>query len=269
MIAWVLNRLGLIPLNPIWNMYVIGILVGVIRIILWGSLPAATIYYSELPFFILGIITVLIYITTVALSTWLMRPFTRAYLISAMLVAIVIISAVILRPTYFGNTGDLASFLSLHFNLMEALTALLIAVVGVQMARRYGSIAFVAIMVAFGVQFIIADPGYFTGEAGRWINLCVLLFSIVICPAWWLLATNRRLQIRGLWVLWGIIICVIAFAPTLARSTMRLAYETPSVWAFRALMALPYFVAMGLALRVWNIETVQPIITSEKVIVAD
>jgi hypothetical protein len=270
-IAWVLNRLGFISLNPIWNMYVIGILLGVIRILLYmlSSYPATAIYQSELPFFIFGIVTALIYIVTIAFSGWLMQPFTRAYQVAAAMLALTSICAVILSPTYFGNTGDIAIFLSLHFNLMQALTALLIAVVGVQLARRYGSLAFIAIMIAFGVQFIVVDPGYFIGNAGRWINLCVLLFSLAICPAWWLLAPTRRLQVRGLLVLWGITVCVIAFAPSLARSTMMLDYETPAVWAFRALMALPYFVAMGLAVKVWNTDQNRSIIPSEKAIVAD
>jgi hypothetical protein len=270
-IAWVLNRLGLISLNPIWNMYVIGILLGMIRIIFYmlSSYPATTIYQAELPFFLFGIVAGLIYIAFIKLGIGLIRPFTRIYRAAAIFLALTSIGAVLLNPTYFGNTGEPIAFLSLHFNLMQALTALLIAVVGVQLARRYGSLAFIAVMIAFGVQFIVVDPGYFTGNAGRWINLCVLLFSVVVCPAWWLLVPNNRLQIRGLLILWGITVCVIAFAPSLARSNMMLDYETPAVWVFRALMALPYFVAMGLALKVWETDAARSNIQSENVIVAD
>jgi hypothetical protein len=265
-IAWVLNRLGLMPLNPIWNMYMIGILLGVGSIIFFflSSIPAFGVYLLRVPPIFILVASFVIYIFSMGFSARFVGGLARSYLLMAMLLAITTGVGFLVSASFTPNPDDITRFISFNYSLMQTGAALLTTAVSLVFVHRWGKAGLIPLMLGIGVQFIWIDPGYYTGYAGRWIDLCLLLFPLAICPAWWLLARSRRSQVRGTLLLWGILMGIAAFAPGIARAAMGLEYEVPMMSVYRAFQIFPYFAAMWLALRVWNSGADHPITQNDK-----
>jgi hypothetical protein len=247
---WILRRLGLLAANPIWTAYTAGTLLGAstLALFMFSGAPAIAIYRLGLPPILILVISLLIYAAVIHFSGRLTGDRVYAYRLLALLLAGVAVVTFLVSPTFTRATDTVTRLVSLNYSLMQNLTILI--TIGIYGLRRWGQTAFLTLLVALGVQFIWIDPGYFTGQAGRWINLSTLLLPLVICPAWWLLAPNRRTQIRGTLALWDVLLGIAAVAPTLARLALDLDYETPGVWLHRVLAMIPFFAAVWLAL--WN-----------------
>lgn len=248
--VWVLSRLRLLPPNPIWNVYVVGILLGVISIILFflTGLPAFGVYRLGLPPVCILLVSGAIYALAIHYTGRWMGASAPAYRLIAALLMLTTAAGFVVNTNRV--VGDIALFLSFSYDLMQTLAALIACAVCVRLGQRMGwRLALVALMVAIGVQFMWVDPGYFTGQASLWIDLSVLLFPVIVCPAWWLMASRRGWRVRGTLALWLLLIGVVAIVPSLARVALQIDYETPGVWVHRALAALPYLAAVALALR--------------------
>jgi hypothetical protein len=251
---WILRRLGLLAANPIWTAYTAGTLLGAstMGLFMLSGAPALAIYHLELPPIVILVVSLLIYGVVINFSGRLTGDRVHTYRLMALLLAGVAIAAFLVSPTFVRPIDTVTRLVSLNYSLMQNLTILIATAIGIYGLRRWGQTALLTLLVALGVQFVWIDPGYFTGQARRWINLSTLLLPLVICPAWWLLAPNRRTQIRGTLVLWGVLMGITAAAPTLARLALDLDYETPGVWLYRVLAMIPFFAAVWFAL--WNVD---------------
>lgn len=248
--AIVLRRLGLFPAVPLWNAYTAGVLLGTLSLIAFflSSIPAFGIYRLELPSIMVLLISLAVFMTLVGVSGRLFEGHRRLYYIACASLAVTSLISYGIHYSQY-TAGDIAQWLSINYSWMQALGALLTAGVGLMLTRRWGRAGVVALLVGLGVQIFFIDPGYYTGQAARWIDLGVALFPLVICPAWWLLMKNRRLQVWGTLVLWSIYIGIIAFAPSIARMTFEAGVMTTARWVSSALNVLPYWVALWLAVR--------------------
>jgi hypothetical protein len=248
--ARILNKLGLLPANPIWNTYTTGVLFGIagFAIFILSALPAFGVYLLQFPPVFILITALAIYGTATYMSGWLVGTFRSFYWIIAVLLGLTSVTSRLIQA----NLADtITLFISLNYALMETLSILLSAAITIYLLRRRGHTTLIMLIVALGVRFTFIDPGYYTGHAGRWIDLAMLLFPLVICPAWWLLAAKGR--VSGTIILWALMMGIAAFAPGIARIVLQIGVaETPAVWLSRAIMILPYLIAMALVLYTYT-----------------
>lgn len=247
--GWLLSRFGLIRANPLWNTYTLGILFGISFLILFmfSSVPALAIYRLGLPPLSILVVSLAIYAAGISVSGRLVGSHVRRYRITAFMLAVIVTAAMLItsrRPA-----DALTFFYSLNYSYMQTLGMLVMSSISIGLIRIIGQRALILLMITLGVQFIFIDPGYFTGDAGRWINLSALVFPLVICPAWLLIARTRRAQLWGTFALWTILIGVVTVVPSAARVAMGLTYETPDIWVHQILMRLPLIAVVWLAIR--------------------
>jgi hypothetical protein len=250
-IAWIWQRLGFIASNPILGIYTAGILIGLMSVIVFigSSFIGTTIYWWGLPYFLIGVVPVLIYIVAVRVLARLAHPFSRQFHIVGSVLLLTTIANVLINPTYMGNQGELASIVRLHYITMHALTTLCVAIVGIGLVRHYGRAGLPVVTIVLGIILLIADPGYYTGDTAKWIDLSLVLFPLIICPAWWWLTPSSKVQVRGMLMFWTMLMGIVAIAPSIARVSLQLPYESPGVWLSRILVVLPCWFALWLALR--------------------
>lgn len=253
MIVYGLQRLGLVPVNPIWNAYTTGILLGIGSIVMMfaANLTAFGVYRVGFAPLFIPLVSLAVYAGGVVLASRFGGAIGLFRHIAALLALTTVVSLLIDSRA---SADAAARFLSLHYALMQTLTVLVIAAVSSFLARQQGDLAFIVLLVALGVHLIWIDPGYFTGAAGQWINMVALLFPLVIGPLWWLIARTHPSRVWGMLALWALFVFFIAVAPGIARVALEATYpgaiESPAGWSRRALAVVPYFAALWFALQV-------------------
>ncbi|MBZ0275684.1 MAG: hypothetical protein K8I60_06050 [Anaerolineae bacterium] len=229
-----LRRLGLRLPGVLWQEMGAGILVGVaLLLLLMGVISAPG------GGFVLWV------------ALWRYR--VRLWRGNASLVAALFASAVLMSgfrlAQYDHAMPDL--FFDLSYTLGRAGIMLLAGLAVVRLKRRFGDRAALVLIVAFGVQYVLEDPAYFTVDLSLLINVCVLIFPLAICPIWFLSARHATYRRNGLLLLWGIMQIGLVLLPGIARTyILELSYETnPAQWIVRSMEAFPYFLVLWLVLR--------------------
>lgn len=149
--------------------------------------------------------------------------------------------------------GLLAVFGQVMFVGSWSLQVAMPALVGMLWPGRFGRAMVLPSVFALGASYTFYDPGYFTFEMSLFIESTTILFPLVLCPAWFLLARGRRTGRRGLLVLWAVMLFSSILMANYARTVMlALPYENMWTNLGRLASVAPHFFGLWLSLAVYD-----------------
>lgn len=149
----------------------------------------------------------------------------------------------------------LAIFSQVMFMGSWSLQAAIPALVGLLWPGRFGREMVLPSVFALGATYTFYDPSYYTGEMSTLIVFGTVLFPLVLCPAWFMLAKGRQAQQRGLLILWALMLVGSILLTNYARTVMmELPYENALTNLGRIASVIPHFFGLWLALAVYDRE---------------
>lgn len=157
------------------------------------------------------------------------------------------------------ESGLLAVFGQVLFVGSWSLQAAMPALAGMLWPGRFGRAMVLPSVFALGATYTFYDPGYFTFEMSSLITFTTVLFPLVLCPAWFLLAREHRAGRRGLLVLWAVMLFSSILMANYARTVMlALPYENMWTNLERLASVVPHFFGLWLALAVYDRAETKP-----------
>ncbi|MBC6936768.1 MAG: hypothetical protein DWB42_13135 [Chloroflexi bacterium] len=143
-----------------------------------------------------------------------------------------------------------------------SVTALFIAIMGVRSMRRSGLPALVAVMAGLGALVTLFTIDEYRGAELTIMILLGVFVPLIVGPAWLLLTENWRVRKAGLLVIWALMLFGMGLVPFLIYRSPGVDLPRLDTVLYNLGYALPIWVALWLALEVYEREAPQPEVTA-------
>lgn len=174
--------------------------------------------------------------------------------VSWWLIRALIANAVIwtlLRTANYPDPSWLTYFSDFSFTLSWSLM-MVVAVLFIGRFISNGQGGVLAVLFILGMAFDFAGFSHIAGQSAALIHFSGVIFPLLLCPAWLILARTTRARQWGTLALWAVMLLIGGLGANVGRAD--LPYETLASHLSRITAVVPYFLTLLMALQLFGQE---------------